>query len=195
MGEEIRSDSPRPLRADAAKNRTRLIETAKAMFSEHGAEVGLEAIAKSAGVGIGTLYRHFPTRDKLIEAVYRTETQNLSEAASRLGETLPPVEALRAWLQLFVDLIATKQAISAALASMGGTTELYAESTAMITAAIGSLVNRAVASGEIRLDIEPLDLLRALAGVAGTSSLPGWKESAKRLIDILIAGVQVRPKV
>jgi len=165
------------------------------MFSEGGADVGLEAIAKAAGVGIGTLYRHFPTRDKLIEAVYRTEMQNLVEAASRLAETLPPTEALRAWLRMFVDHIATKQVLSAALASMVcGTGDLYAESGALVTAAIGLLVDRAVASGDIRLDIEPLDLLRALAGVAGISSVPGWEESAKRLVDILIAGMQVSPQ-
>jgi AcrR family transcriptional regulator len=195
MGEKAQPDPPRPLRADAARNRARLIEVAKAMFGEGGADTGLEAIAKAAGVGIGTLYRHFPTRDKLIEAVYRTETQNLAEAASRLAETLSPVEALRAWLRLFVDYIATKQVMSPALASMaGGTSELYAESTALIKAAIGLLVDRAVASGAIRLDIEPLDLLRALAGVAGISSAPGWEGSAKRLVDILIAGMRITPE-
>jgi AcrR family transcriptional regulator len=196
MGEEAQPDSPRPLRADAARNRARLIEVAKAMFSEGGADAGLEAIAKASGVGIGTLYRHFPTRDKLIEAVYLTETRNLAAEASRLSETLPPVEALRDWLRLFVDYIATKQVMSPALASLvGGTSELYAESTALIKAAVGSLVDRAVASGAIRLDIEPLDLLRALSGVAGISSVAGWEESAKRLVDILIAGVRVPPAI
>jgi AcrR family transcriptional regulator len=194
MGEETHTDPTRRLRADAARNRARLIEVAKAMFSDGGADTSLEGIAKSAGMGIGTLYRHFPTRDRLIEAVYRTETQNLAEAASRLSETLPPVEALRAWLRLFVDHIATMQVMSSALTSMVcGTSELYAESTALITDAIGSLVDHAVASGTIRLDIEPLDLLRALAGVAGISTVPGWEESAKRLVDILIAGMRVQP--
>jgi AcrR family transcriptional regulator len=164
------------------------------MFSEGGADTGLESIAKAAGVGIGTLYRHFPTRDKLIEAVYLTETQNLAEAASRLSETLPPVEALRTWLRMFVDYIATKRVMSPALTSIvSGTTELYAQSTALIKGAIGLLVDRAVSSGDIRLDIEPLDLLRALSGVAGISSGPGWEQSAKRLVDILIAGVRVPP--
>jgi AcrR family transcriptional regulator len=195
MVEEAQPDPTRPLRADARRNRARLIDVAKAMFSECGADTGLEAIAKAAGVGIGTLYRHFPTRDTLIEAVYRTETQKLSQAAPRLAETLPPVEALRARLRLFVDHIATKQVMSPVLASMvGGTSELYAESGAQVKAAIGLLVDRAVATGAIRLDIEPLDLLRALAGVAGISSVPGWEKSAKRLVDILIAGVRVPPE-
>ena len=194
MGEEGQSASPRPLRADAARNRARLIEIAKAMFSDGGADVGLEAIAKRARVGIGTLYRHFPTRDKLIEAVYRTEMQGLVDAAPQFLESLTPVEALRAWLRLFVDHIATKQVMSPVLASMVcGTSELYAESGDLIKATIGLLVDRAVAAGAIRLDIEPLDLLRALAGVAGISSVPGWEESAKRLVDILIAGIRVPP--
>lgn len=195
MGEEVRPDPTRPLRADARRNRARLIEVAKARFREGGADTGLESIAKAAGVGIGTLYRHFPTRDALIEAVYRTETQNLAQAAPRLLETLPPVEALRAWLRLFVDHIATKQVMSPVLASMvGGTCELYSESSAQVKAAIALLVDRAVAAGAIRLDIEPLDLLRALAGVAGISSVPGWEESARRLVDILIAGMRVPPE-
>lgn len=162
------------------------------MFSEGGADTSLEAIAKAAGVGIGTLYRHFPTRDALIESVYRNETENLARAASRFAADLPPVEALRAWLRLFVDHIATKQVMSSALASMvGGPSELYAESGALVKAAIALLVDRAVASGAIRLDIDPIDLLRALAGVACISSAPGWEESAKRLVDILIAGVRI----
>src|SRR3954453_3875047 len=156
MGEEGQSGSPRPLRADASRNRARLIETAKAMFSEGGADVGLESIAKTAGVGIGTLYRHFPTRDKLIEAVYRTEMQGLVDAAPRLLEALAPVEALRAWLRLFVDYIAKKQVMSPVLASMVcGTSELYAESGELVKASIGLLVDHAVATGAIRLDIEP----------------------------------------
>jgi AcrR family transcriptional regulator len=192
MGEDDRPEPARRLRADAQRNRARLIEVAKAMFSEGGADTSLEAIAKAAGVGIGTLYRHFPTRDTLIEAVYRTETQNLAQAATRFAETLAPVEALRAWLRLFVDHIATKQVMAPALASMvGGPSELYAESGAQVKTALALLVDRAVAGGAIRLDIDPLDLLRALAGVAGISSVPGWETSAKRLVDILIAGVRI----
>jgi AcrR family transcriptional regulator len=194
MGEEDRPDPTRPVRADARRNRARLIEVAKAMFREGGAETSLEAVARAAGVGIGTLYRHFPTRDALIEAVYLTEMRNLAEAAPRFSATLPPVEALRAWLRLFVDHIATKQVMAPVLASMvGGPSEACTNSGARVKAAIGSLVDRAVASGDIRLDIDPLDLLRALAGVAGISSVPGWEESAKRLVDILIAGVRIPP--
>ena len=194
MREEDRPAPTRPLRADARRNRARLIEVARAKFREGGAETSLEEIVRAAGVGIGTLYRHFPTRDALIEAVYLTEMQNLAEAAPRFSETLPPVEALRAWLRLFVDHIATKQVMAPVLASMvGGPSEPCADSGARVKAAIGLLVDRAVASGDIRLDIDPLDLLRALAGVAGISSVPGWEESAKRLVDILIAGVRIPP--
>lgn len=190
MGEDERADPARPLRADARRNRDRLIEVAKEMFSKGGTDTSLEAIAKAAGVGIGTLYRHFPTRDALIESVYRSEMQNLAEAAP--DSPTPCFRSrLCAWLRLFVDYIATKQGMSPVLASMvGGPSELYAESSAMVKSAIGLLVDRAVASGAIRLDIAPLDLLRALAGVAGISSDPGWEVSAKRLVDILIAGVR-----
>ena len=194
MGKKVRPHASRPLRSDAQKNRNRLIDVAKAMFSEGGADTSLEAIARAAGVGIGTLYRHFPTRDRLIEAVYRSETQQLEQAAIRLSETLPPVEALRAWLRLFVDHIATKQVMSPVLASMvGGPSELCTDSGTRVKTAIGWLVDRAVASGDIRLDIDPIDLLRALAGVASISSVPGWEESARRLVDILITGVRNPP--
>ena len=148
MREEDRPDPARPLRADAQRNRARLIEVAKAMFREGGAETSLEAIARAAGVGIGTLYRHFPTRDALIEAVYLTEMQNLAEAAPRFSETLPPVEALRAWLRLFVDHIATKQVMAPVLASMvGGPSELCTDSGEKVKAAKLSGVANGVVQG------------------------------------------------
>jgi AcrR family transcriptional regulator len=188
MGEEAHSDLTRPLRADARKNRARLIEVAKAMFSEGGADTGLESIAKKAGVGIGTLYRHFPTRDTLIEAVYLNETQQLADAATQLAASHPPVEALREWMRLFIDYIATKRVMAGALGSLiGGTSALYATSTALVAAALTMLVDHAVASGEIRVELDPLDLLRALASVANTGAGP---DSAKQLVEILIAGLR-----
>lgn len=178
-------------RADAQRNRVRLLEMAKAAFTEKGSGASLDEIARATGVGIGTLYRHFPTRDALIESVYRNETQQLAEAATRLADMHPPIEALREWMRLFVDYIATKQVMAEALNSLvGGASDLYAASGAQVKHAIAMLVARAVASGEIRLDLDPLDLLRALAGVANVSSGPNWEQSAKRLVDILIAGVR-----
>jgi AcrR family transcriptional regulator len=183
----------RKLRADAQRNRIRLLETAKAAFAEKGSAASLDEIARTAGVGAGTLYRHFPTRDALIEAVYRNETEQLVAAATRLTETHPAVTALREWLLLFVDYIATKHGMYEALNSIvGGTSDLYSASTAQVKQAIAKLVGRAVASGDIRLDLDPLDLLRALAGVANISSGPDGERAAKNLVEILIAGIRTR---
>ena len=178
-------------RADAERNRNRLIEVAKAAFADVGPEVSLEEIARFAGVGIGTLYRNFPTRDAMLEAVYRREVQQLAAAAAQLLETRSPVEALRAWMRLFIDYIATKKIIAPALNSLtGGTAELFASSSVLIKTAVSSLVDRAVAAGDVRRDVDPIDLLYALVGFANAHNRPGWESSARRLIDILMAGLQ-----
>ena len=193
MVDEGESAAVRKPRADAQRNRIRLLETAKAAFAEKGSGASLDEIARTAGVGAGTLYRHFPTRDALIEAVYRNETEQLVAAATRLAETHPPITALRQWLLLFVDYMATKHGMYEALNSIvGGTSDLYSASTAQVKQAIAGLTDRAVASGEIRLNLDPLDLLRALAGVANISSGPDGKQAAKRMVDILIAGIRTQ---
>ena len=180
-------------RADAERNRVRLLETAKAAFAEKGPGASLDEIARIAGVGAGTLYRHFPTRDALVAAVYRNETEQLVAAADSLAETHPPVTALREWLLLFVDYIATKHGISEVLNSIvGGTSDLYSASTARVKRSISKLVDRAVASGDIRLDLDPLDLLRALAGVANIGLGSDGERAAKSLVDILIAGIRTQ---
>jgi AcrR family transcriptional regulator len=146
-------------------------------------------MAREAGVGAGTLYRHFPTRDALIEAVYRTEVEKLAAAEPRFAAAMSPIEALRAWMLLFVDYIATKQIIAPALnAYVGGPSKLYEGSRAQIQGAIDSLVKRAIKNGDIRRDLEPFDLLRALIGVSNVASGPDWQQSARRLVDILISG-------
>lgn len=176
-------------RADAQLNRERILEAAKSAFTRTGAEASLDDIAKEAGVGAGTLYRHFATRGALIEAVYRTEVEKLAAAERKFAETMSPLEALRAWMLLFIDYIATKQIIAPALnAYVGGHSKLYEGSRAQIRGAIDALVKRAIQSGEIRKDLEPFDLLRALIGVSNVASSPDWKQSARRLVDILIAG-------
>jgi len=140
-------------------------------------------------VGPGTLYRHFPTRDALIEAVYHTEVTKLAEAQRELSGKLPPVEAFRAWMLLFVDYIAAKHIIASALNTLvGGPSKLYEGSRAQIQGAIDALVNRAIKSGDIRKDPAPFDLLRALIGVSNVASGPDWQQSAHRLVDILIVG-------
>ncbi|MFZ0520905.1 MAG: TetR/AcrR family transcriptional regulator [Candidatus Acidiferrales bacterium] len=178
-------------RTDAQQNRERILEAAKEAFARSGASASLDDIAKQAGVGAGTLYRHFPARDALLEAVYRTEVERLAAAERKFAQTMPPVEALRAWMLLFVDYIATKQIIAPALNTLvGGPSKVYESSRTQITGAIDALVKRAIKSGDIRKDLEPLDLLRALIGVSNVASSPDWKQSARRLVDILIAGSQ-----
>jgi AcrR family transcriptional regulator len=189
MAKKRSQPAPRKLRMDAQRNRGRILEEAKEAFTRFGADASLDEIAKQAGVGAGTLYRHFPTRDALIEAVYRSEVEKLAAAEGRFAETLSPVEALRAWMLLFVDHIAAKQIIAPALNSVvGGPSKLYEGSRSLIQGAIDALVKRAIKSGDIRRDLDPFDLLRALIGVSHVASGPGWQQSARRLVDILITG-------
>ena len=184
--QKIASRKPR---TDAQRNRERILEVAKEAFTRSGANASLDDIAKEAGVGAGTLYRHFPTRDALIEAVYRTEVERVAAAEKKFSANLPPLEALRAWMLLFVDYIATKQIIGPALNSLvGGPSKLYEGSRRQIQGAIDSLVKRAIKTGDIRKDLEPFDLLRALIGVSNVASSPDWQQSARRLVDILITG-------
>jgi AcrR family transcriptional regulator len=176
-------------RSDAQRNRERILEVAKAAFSRSGVNASLDDIAKEAGVGPGTLYRHFPTREGLVEAVYRTEVEKLAAAERKFAETLPPVEALRAWMLLFVDYIAAKQIIAPALNALGGDPKrVFEASYAQIWEAIRALVRRAIKSGDIRKDLDAIDLLRALIGVANMATSPDWQQSARRLVDILVLG-------
>lgn len=178
-------------RADAQRNRERLIEAAKAAFRDIGPDVSLDEIARRAGLGIGTLYRHFPTRDAIVVAVYRREVGRLADSAPRLLASAPPGEALRQWMRLFVDYVATKRVMAAALSAIvGGAGELYAASGAQITGAMTLLVERAAAAGDIRPDVDPDDLLRALVGFTFGNSSPAWQASALRLIDLLMDGLR-----
>lgn len=176
-------------RADAQRNRERILDEAKKAFTRAGGEISLDEVARLAGVGPGTLYRHFPTREALLESVYTAEVEKLAREARSLAETLPPSEALRAWMLLFVDYIATKKLIAPALNSIvGGATPVFERSGALIKEAINALVARAIESGEMRADLDPLDLLRALVGVSNVASAPAWQDSARRLVDILLLG-------
>jgi AcrR family transcriptional regulator len=176
-------------RADATRNRDRILEAAKDAFTGSGADASLDDIAKQAGVGPGTLYRHFSSREALIEAVYRTEVAKLAAAERTFTATMPPIEALRAWMLLFVDYIATKKIIAPALNTLlGGGSKLFEASHTAVGGAIRELVKHAIKSGDIRKDLDPIDLLRALVGVSNVASSPDWQNSARRLVDILIAG-------
>ena len=176
-------------RSDAQRNRERILEIAKQAYARFGVNTSLDDIAKEAGVGPGTLYRHFPTREDLLAAVYRTEAEKLAAAEREFTDKLPPVEALRAWMLLFVDYIAAKKIIAPALnALVGDPKKVFADSYTQIWEAIRALVKRAIKSGDIRKDLDPIDLLRALIGVANVATSPDWQQSAKRLVDILISG-------
>lgn len=178
-----------PTRTDAQRNRALILEAAKDAFTRHGANASLDDIARQAQVGPGTLYRHFPTRDALIEAVYATEVEKLAAAQRKFAATLPPLEALRAWMLFFVDHLAAKQIIAPALNSVvGGPTRLYEGSRGVIASAMDALVHRAIKSGDLRKDIDAGVLLRALIGAFMVSPTPGWQQGARRLVDILITG-------
>ena len=189
MSARRKQASVRKPRSDAQRNRERILEAAKEAFTRAGVDASLDEIAKEAGVGPGTLYRHFPTRETLLGAVYRTEMEKLASAERKFAEELPPVEALRAWLLLFVDYIAAKQLIGPALtALLGDPKKVFEDSHARVWEAIRALVKRAIKSGDMRKDLDPIDLLRALIGVANVATSPDWQQSARRLVDILIAG-------
>ncbi|OPY94152.1 transcriptional regulator [Bradyrhizobium sacchari] len=188
------TDQTRKPRADALRNRERVLEAAKAVFNAGGPEASLEAVAKRAGVGIGTLYRHFPTREDLFEAVYRREVEQLSELAEQLKTTKDPVDALRRWLRSGVEFVATKKGMVAALAlAVQSGSELHAFSFERLTTAIGSLLHRAVAAGEMRADISPEDLLRAFFGMCYMHDQPGWQSSVLRMLDVFVDGLRVQP--
>ena len=187
-----RSSPPSPTRkprADAQRNRERILEVARLAFTQHGAEAALDDIARKARIGPGTLYRHFPTRDALIEAVYRGEVEKLTAAGSRFASTMPPLEALRAWMLLFIDHVASKKLIIPAMDTVpGGSARLIEGARGLIHSAFVTLVQRAIDSGGLRKDTDPNDFVRALVGLFYTTAQPGWEPSARRLVDILIAG-------
>jgi AcrR family transcriptional regulator len=189
MGEHPTKATRQP-RTDAVRNRERVLEAAKAVFSAGGPDASLEAVARQAGVGIGTLYRHFPTREALFEAVYRREVEQLSDLAEQLRDNASPVEALRQWLRSNVEFVATKKGMSAALTlAVTSTSDLTAYSFERLTRAVGGLLDRAVAAGEIRGDISPEDLLRALVGMCYLHDQPGWQASVLRLLDVFVDGL------
>jgi AcrR family transcriptional regulator len=186
--------TPKPARrprADGERNRVRLIAAAKDAFAKEGAAVSLEQISRDAGVSIATLYRHFPTRDELISTVYQQEVTTLIEAANQLMTRREPAAALREWLMLFVDFLDAKYGMAAAMDTLiGGPEPLYSKTPHRLDIPIKALVASGVAAGAFRNDIEPHDLLRALAGVAHVRPSKNWKRSAVRMVDLLLKGMQ-----
>jgi AcrR family transcriptional regulator len=180
-------------RADSIRNREILLEAATQIFSAGGPQASLEAVARKAGVGIGTLYRHFPTREALFEAVYRHEVDHLVELAGKLADEPDPVEALRQWLHANVRLVAAKKGMIGALQLVAhGSPDLKAYSFEQLTGAVRLLLDRAIAAGEARSDIPPEDLLRTLIGIFYSQSTADWQPIALRLVDIFVDGLRRR---
>jgi AcrR family transcriptional regulator len=185
----------RPVRADARRNYDRLLEVAVHAFATDGAYVALEGIAKTAGVGIGTLYRHFPTREALVEAVYRHELTDLCDAVPGLLQSLPPDQATRAWMDRFIDYLSTKhymaEALRAVIASGGNP---FAESRGRLIIAVTTLLDAGTAAGTLRPDIEPNDVLVAINGVSLAAGEPNQREQAGRILDLILEGLRQHPK-
>ena len=181
----------RALRADATRNRERLLEAAKATFGSDEGGATLEAVARRAGVGIGTLYRHFPTREALYEAVYRREVDELGALAERLERDASPDVALRQWVRANIEFVATKKGMAAALALAAHNKDLTAYSFDRLTKALGRLLANARASGSLRTEISPEDLLRALVGMCMVQDQPRWRSTAMRLMDVFLDGLLI----
>jgi AcrR family transcriptional regulator len=182
----------RPLRADARHNQDRLLDAAARAFARDGSQASLKAIAQDADVGIGTLYRRFPTRERLIEATYRNETARLCAAAAELLRALPPAQALRAWMERFVDYMATKHgmadALHAVLVTQG---ELRMRTRDLLTDALATLLAAGQAEQVIRADADADDVLMALGGVAMIAGEPSQRDLARRLLALLLDGLAV----
>ncbi|MGI4854714.1 MAG: TetR/AcrR family transcriptional regulator [Janthinobacterium lividum] len=181
-------------RVDAQRNRDRILEVAREAFVRHGPDATLDDIARRAEIGPGTLYRHFPTRDDLLEAVFRSEVEKLTAAGERYAAAMTPLEGLRSWMLLFIDYVSRKLVILPALDTVtGGSTRLIEGSRALVFGTFRGLIERAVRSGDLRADTDPEDIIRALVGVFHTTALPDWEASARRIVDIVIDGSRPRP--
>jgi AcrR family transcriptional regulator len=190
----VAATDARPLRADAQRNRDRLLDVAVRAFSQEGPDVTLDSIAKEAGVGIGTLYRHFPTREALVEAAYRNELARLCDAATELLAEMPPDQAARAWMDRFIDYMTAKRGMAEALRAViasGG--DPFAQSRARLLGAITTLLQAGAAAGLIRGDVDPADVLASVSGVSLAAGDPAQRDQARRMLDLLMDGLRYRP--
>jgi len=184
----------RPLRADAQRNRDRLLASASRLFVEQGLDATVDMIAKDAGVGMGTLYRHFPTREALIEAAYRTQLDAVCDAAAELVESVGAEEALRTWMDRFLDYVTTKMGMKDALhavISSGGNP--FAHSRQRLLDALATLLAATGGAGVTRTDVSTEDVLLSLSGVALAAGAPERREQAGRMLDLLLDGLRYRP--
>ena len=183
--------APKPLRADAQRNRDRLVEVAATAFAEQGVDASLEEIARQAGVGIGTLYRHFPTREHLVEVVYRREVEALCAAADDLASHHSADMALEQWMQRFVDYIATKRGLAASLRILFNTNSaVFSDMSGRVSLALRQLVEAAVAEGSIRGDVDASDVLHALGGIYSAPDTKDWRDRSRRLVKLLMDGLR-----
>ena len=186
------ADPPeRTLRKDAQRNRDLLLAVAAEQFSEHSVDVPLEDVARAAGVGIGTLYRHFPTRGALVEAVYRREVEQLCDSADELLRTMSPEDALAAWMQNFAAYATAKRGLSAALKDMlSAEPELFTATRARIYAAADSVLSAAAKAGAIRPDIDSEDLIRGMGGICMATDAGASPDRTNKLMSLLLDGLR-----
>jgi AcrR family transcriptional regulator len=178
---------PRRTRSDALQNRERLLEVASQVFAEQGLDTAPAAIAKQAGVGVGTLYRHFPTREVLIDAAYRRQLTRVCEKAADLLRQHTAAEATRAWMEHFLDYATAKNGMSEALNTViASGTDPYADSRALLSTAVANLLEAGARDGSLRTDITSDDVLLFMGGTAQSAGQYGTREQARRLIDLLM---------
>lgn len=193
MGEEIHKAGRRK-RADSVRNRERLLDAARAVFSAGGPDASMEAVARKAELGIGTLYRNFPSREALFQAVYSREVDELVDLGAALAEESDPVDALRKWMRGAIRMVATKRGMLAALSpTFEGTEDFYADTARRLAAAVAALMRRGVAAGRLRDDITPEEVMQAFVGICYTKSAGDWRASVLRLLDIFVDGLELRP--
>jgi AcrR family transcriptional regulator len=186
-----RTDTTRSMRADARENRARLLRVAGEQFAASGSDVALETIAKAAGVGIGTLYRNFPTRDALVQATYRNEVERLCESADGLLAGAAPDQALADWMGLFVQYAATKRGLAAALMSIAASdAELFGATRVALIAAVGRFLEAGRESGSIRSDVDAEDVLRSMYAIWAIPEGPDWAAQSQRVLRLLIDGLR-----
>jgi AcrR family transcriptional regulator len=197
MTAEATRDAPaqKPLRADARRNRDRLVEVAAQAFATDGVDASLEDIARRAGVGIGTLYRHFPTREHLVEVVYRREVEGLCQAADELAHQHPADVALELWMQRFVDYIGTKRGLATSLRLLLTTNStLFSDTSGRVSGAMRRLIEAAAAAGKIRADVDASDVMHALGGIYSAPNTPDWRDRSVRLVKLLMDGLRFGAK-
>jgi AcrR family transcriptional regulator len=185
----------RPLRADAQMNHDRLLDAAARAFAREGVGASLKAIAQDAGVGIGTLYRRFPTRETLVEATYRNEVARLCAVAPELLQASPATEALRTWMDRFVDFMATKQGMADVLRAVLVSHADIMQTRALLADALATLLTAGAAEEMVRSDLDPMDVLMGLGGVTLIAGESDQRDLAGRLLDLLMDGLRYRPPV